>query len=178
MEKIKYRESARAKDVSITVNVDGSVLVVKPIRMPHSIVKEFVRKKRKWILKSVKHFQKFSDFTSVKGRTRRDYLKHKEDARYLIHERIEYFSQNHKFPIKRIAIKNHKRCWGSCSEKGNLNFNYRILFLPEHLRDYIIVHELCHLLELNHSHRFWSLVEEVMPNYKIVKKELKRHEIC
>jgi predicted metal-dependent hydrolase len=177
MKKIKYRESIRARDVSITVDVDGSVLVVKPIKMHRSIAEEFVRKKRKWILKSIKHFQKFNDFTPIKGRTRRDYLKHKENARCLIHERIEYFSNNYKFPVKRIAIKNHRRCWGSCSEKGNLNFNYRILFLPEHIRDYIIVHELCHLFELNHSPRFWVLVEEIMPNYKMARKELKKHEI-
>jgi len=179
MRKIKYRvrESFKAKDISISVDVDGSVLVVKPIRMPSSVAEEFIQKKKKWILKSIRYFQKFSDFTPVRGRTRRDYLKHKEEARSLIHERIGYFNSNNRFPIKRVAIKNQRKCWGSCSEKGNLNFNYRIFFLPEHLRDYIIVHELCHLRELNHSSKFWALVEEILPNHKKVRKQLKKYEI-
>jgi len=182
--KVKYnvRESARAKDVSITVEIDGSVVVVKPIGMSWSVVEEFIGKKKNWIFKSVKHFQKLKEkYGEIKKPihrySRKDYLKHKEASRALIHERVKYFNQNYDFPIKRIAIKNQRKCWGSCSKKGNLNFNYRLLFLPEHTRDYIIVHELCHLKELNHSKRFWALVERVIPEHKKIRKELKRQEL-
>ncbi len=79
------------------------------------------------------------------------YLLHKEMARAVVLERLHYFNQFYGLEWKRVAIRNQRRCWGSCTELGNLNFSYKILFLPPELRDYIIVHELCHLRELNHS---------------------------
>jgi len=178
----KIRESTRAKNVSIVVDLDGSVEVVKPHAMSLSAVQKFVEEKRNWILKSVKYFKNYKyprdfDFTKVRRFTKRDYIKHKESARTLIHERVKYFNQFYNFPIKRIAIKNQRSCWGSCSEKGNLNFNYRLIFLPDDLRDYIVVHEICHLGELNHSPRFWRLVEKTVPRYKELRKELKKQEL-
>ena len=104
------------------------------------------------------------------------YLKHKEAARALVLERLEHFNQYYDYSWNRVAIRNQRRCWGSCTELGNLNFSYRLLFLPEELRDYIIVHELCHLKELNHSPRFWALVAEVLPEYKTHKKDLRTFE--
>lgn len=102
----------------------------------------------------------------------REYLKHKEEARRLVKEKLEYFNTFYNFNYGRIAIKNHKRRWGSCSEKGNLNFNYRIVFLPSHLQNYLIVHELSHLGEFNHSPAFWSLVAKVLPDWQKSRKEL------
>ena len=94
------------------------------------------------------------------------YLTHKEQARTLIHERLEYYNQFYKLTYNRVAIRDQRRCWGSCSSKGNLNFSYKLLFLPPCLRDYVILHELCHLRELNHSSQFWETMAEVMPDYK------------
>jgi len=104
-----------------------------------------------------------------------DYIKNKEKARDFINSRIFYFNEIYGFKFNRIAIRNQRRIWGSCSKKGNLNFNYRVIFLPSHLADYIIVHELCHLKELNHSRNFWELVERGMPEYKKIRKELKNY---
>jgi predicted metal-dependent hydrolase len=101
------------------------------------------------------------------------YLEHKELARELAHARIEHFNTHYNFSFNRVAIKNQRRCWGSCSSLKNLNFNYKIYFLPEHLSDYIIVHELCHLAELNHGQNFWNLVEEQIPEYRRCVAELK-----
>lgn len=92
------------------------------------------------------------------------YLLHKEVARGLIIKQLEYFNQYYKLPYNRVAIRDQKRCWGSCSSKGNLNFSYKLLFLPPCLRDYVIVHELAHLRVLNHSASFWSVVCELMPD--------------
>ncbi len=104
------------------------------------------------------------------------YQTHKEAARELTLARLAYFNQHYGYTWNRVAIRNQRRCWGSCTSLGNLNFSYKILFLPEHLRDYIIVHELCHLKELNHSPRFWALVAEQSPDYKLHQRELRALE--
>jgi len=103
------------------------------------------------------------------------YIQHKEKARELACSRVFYFNKLYNLYFNRIAIRNQRRVWGSCSGKGNLNFNYRIILLPAHLADYIIVHELCHLKELNHSKKFWELVSLTFPNYKEARKELKNY---
>lgn len=94
----------------------------------------------------------------------RSYQNNKKEARTCITERVRYFAEQHGFEHGRIAIRNSRRSWGSCSSLRNLNFNYKLLFLPNCLRDYIIVHELCHLRELNHSDRFWAHVVAIMPD--------------
>lgn len=110
-------------------------------------------------------------------RNRKHFLKHKELARKIVKNKIEHFNSFYNFSFNRISIKNQKLRWGSCSKKGNLNFNYRIIFLPQPLSDYLIAHELCHLGEFNHSRKFWNLVEKTVPNYKIMHRALKKTEI-
>ncbi len=104
------------------------------------------------------------------------YLEHKGAARQMIHARLEYFNTHYGLTYKRVAIRNQRRCWGSCSALGNLNFSYRLLFLPPELSDYVIAHELCHLKELNHSPRFWALLSETIPDYKERKKRLQAYD--
>ena len=106
-------------------------------------------------------------------RSRTEFLANKELARALVMERIKHFNQNYEFTVGRISIRNQRSRWGSCSKKGNLNFNYRIVLLPPKVSDYIIVHELCHLGEFNHSKKFWDLVAKTTPEYKQVRKELR-----
>ncbi len=106
--------------------------------------------------------------------TRWDYKKYKESARALVHQKIAELNTHYNFPIRKVAIRDTKSRWGSCSKQGNLNFNYKILFLPPHIADYLIVHELCHLKEFNHSANFWNLVSRVVPDHKTIRAELKR----
>lgn len=101
------------------------------------------------------------------------YVTHKEEARELVLARLHYFNQHYNLTWNRVAIRNQRRCWGSCSAKKNLNFNYKVIFLPHHLADYIIVHELCHLTHLHHGQEFWDLVEEQLPDYKERLAELR-----
>lgn len=117
-------------------------------------------------------------FRKVRKRKRgssvtKHYTEHKEQARSLIVGRIEHYNQHYNFTYNRVAIRNQRRCWGSCSSLKNLNFNYKILLLPEHLQDYIVVHELCHLAELNHGKRFWALVAQQMPEYQTAIVQLR-----
>ncbi len=102
------------------------------------------------------------------------YLRHKEDARNLVKARLAHYNTHYGFCFGRVAIRDQRSRWGSCSSKGNLNFNYRILFLPEHLLDLVIVHELCHLREMNHSADFWALVAQTIPDHKERRRVLSK----
>lgn len=101
------------------------------------------------------------------------YVAHKAAARSIVLERLTYFNQYYGYAYKRVAIRNTRRSWGSCSSLGNLNFSYKLLFLPAGLRDYVIVHELCHLKELNHGSAFWNLVGECIPDYRELRATLR-----
>ena len=103
---------------------------------------------------------------------RRDYLKYKESARALVINRLAYFNQEYKTTFNRISIRNQRTRWGSCTSKRNLNFNYKIALILPRLADYIIVHELCHLLEMNHSQKFWDQVARTMPDHVVLRREL------
>jgi len=105
-----------------------------------------------------------------------DYEKHKHAARRLVHERLAHFNQQYNFRFGRVSIKNQRTRWGSCSKLGNLNFNYKIALLPQPLADYLIVHELCHLGEFNHSSRFHALVARALPNHRELRRILNRPE--
>jgi len=94
------------------------------------------------------------------------YSLHKTTARKIILERLSVYAPLCDVVYGRVAIRNQRRRWGSCSSLGNLNFSYRVAFLPEPLRDYVIVHELCHLKELNHGPEFWRCVQAVLPDYE------------
>lgn len=106
-----------------------------------------------------------------------DYREKKESARQLIMERLHHLNQHYHFHFGRISIRNSKTRWGSCSRLKNLNFNYKIIYLPSRLQDYIIVHELCHLKEMNHSRRFWQVVSEIMPDYKELRAQLHTYSL-
>ena len=104
---------------------------------------------------------------------RKKYLENKEQARALILQRLEYFNSFYNFKYNLVSVRDQKTRWGSCSSKGNLNFNYKILFLEPDLADYIIVHELCHLKEMNHGVNFWQQVELQCPDYKLKMSRLR-----
>jgi hypothetical protein len=110
---------------------------------------------------------------TVRKRPSKVYLANKERARQLVLSRLEYFNRFYGFTWGRVAIKNTKRRWGSCSKKGNLNFNYRVALISQDLADYVLVHELCHLGQFNHSRAFWELVAKTLPDYKVARKKLK-----
>ena len=98
----------------------------------------------------------------------------REAARQFVKSRIEHFNKFYNFKFNKIFIKNQKTRWGSCSSLRNLNFNYKIIYLRTDLADYLIVHELCHLGQMNHSKKFKDLVSKTIPNYAKLNKELKR----
>ncbi len=100
-----------------------------------------------------------------------------EHARKVIVERVEYYAQKYDFEYKRISIKDTKTRWGSCSSLKNLNFSWRLILLDPSELDYVVVHELSHLFEMNHSKNFWKIVENILPNYKMIRRNLKQYRI-
>jgi len=160
---IKVRKGLRG--IRISVSPDLSVVVTKPRNISNLYVQKVVETKADWILEQIEKLKqrpkKILSHFSVK-----DYKIHKQDASDIALERCLYFNQFYNFKIKSIKIRNQKTRWGSCSSSGELSFNYKILFLPADLRDYIIVHELAHLKEMNHGAKFWNLVSLQIPDYK------------
>lgn len=110
-----------------------------------------------------------------KRRVSKNYLENKNKALEIVKERIEYLNAFYNYKWNKISVKNQKTRWGSCSRRGNLNFNYKIALLPQKSSDYIIVHELCHLGEFNHSQKFWDLVAKTVPDYKETRRDLRKN---
>lgn len=93
----------------------------------------------------------------------------KKHACDYIPARVNFLAKRNGFDYNSVRIKDQQTRWGSCSNKKNLSFNYRLMSFNKKVIDYVIVHELCHLKEMNHSQKFWKLVEEIMPDYKTQK---------
>lgn len=167
--------SVLAKRMRLTVKRGGELVVTIPKRATKPKISVFLTEKAEWILKHIDEARAGKPVLSDRER-RREFLASKVPARRLVRERIAYFNLLYGFSFGEVRIKNHSTKWGSCSSKGNLNFNYKIVFLPPHLADYIIVHEVCHLREMNHSKKFWLLVAQAVPDYAIRRKELRRYE--
>lgn len=106
--------------------------------------------------------------------SKKAYDLHSENARTQILARLEYFNQHYKNSWKKVTIRNQKTRWGSCSKAGTLSFNFRLGLLDPTLLDYVVVHELCHLKQFNHSTAFWALVAETVPDWKRRRAALKK----
>lgn len=171
--KIQYtlKKVRGAKSVKLAIYQDGRFVITAPKWYPMYVINRFIEEKAQWIFDKVKDID-FDLLQKKSEEKKSDYKKTAEFARKAIKDRLEFFNSHYGFSYNRVAIKNQKTCWGSCSQKKNLNFNYQIINLPEEQRDYVIVHELCHLQELNHSRRFWSLVGETVPNYRTLRRNL------
>ncbi len=176
--KITYtlRKSKRARRMRLAVYCDGSVVVTTPHDLRETVAERFIREKTEWLFSKLSFFKQFEG-KPVARYSHEDYLKYKESALALVKEKAERLAGVHGHQYNRISIKNQKTCWGSCSRKANLNFNYKLMFLSDKVQDYIIAHELCHLKEFNHSKRFWRLVASMFPDYQEIKTELRKHSM-
>ena len=164
--------SRRAHRLRLTVHHDGRVILTRPFFVSQKTAEKFLRAKQVWIERQQARF--INNPLLIKPAGRRDYLNRREIARQLVQERLAHFNQLYNFSFARISIRDQKTRWGSCSKKGNLNFNYRLLDLAPGDRDYLIVHELCHRQEFNHSPRFWRLVAKAIPDYAERRKKLRQ----
>lgn len=173
--KISYtiKVNQRAKNLRLAIYGDKGLVVIAPKGIKLKQVEEFILRKSRWIIKKLEYFKKFGYQNFLKV-TRGDYAKYKKHALALAQERVKYFNKFYGFKVNKITVKNQKTRWGSCSKKGNLNFNYKIALLPIILADYIIIHELCHLDQFNHSRKFWDLVSKTIPDFFARRKKIKK----
>ena len=157
------------KMIAIQILPDGKVLVRAPKRMRMDDIRRFVDSKAEWIEKHLSNrtSQKQQKFTEEEMKALR------EKARILLTERVQHFAPLIGVTYNQISIRAQHTRWGSCSSKGNLNFNCLLALVPMEVLDYVVVHELCHRKELNHSDRFWNEIAKILPDYKVRKKWLK-----
>ena len=173
MDNIQIIRSNR-RSISVEIRPNLQVVVRAPLQMRGEDIHRFLWEKRDWL---EKHLQAMGEqervavlpFTAEEIRIMTD------QAQGDIPRRVARFAPIVGVTVGRITIRHQKTRWGSCSAKGNLNFNCLLMLCPEKVRDYVVVHELCHRKELNHSATFWSLVECVMPGYKDHHLWLKKH---
>ncbi|MBP0059661.1 M48 family metallopeptidase [Anaerobutyricum soehngenii] len=164
------------KTVAIQVNSNLSVTVRAPRSVSEKDIEEILKKKEAWISKhieKIKETKERFEAEPTEKLTREKVIALADEALKVIPERVEYFAKVIGVTYGKITVRNQKTRWGSCSSKGNLNFNCLLMLAPPEVLDYVVVHELCHRKQMNHSKAFWLEVEKVLPNYKEVRKWLK-----
>lgn len=158
---IEIKRSSR-RTLSVEVRRDGSLLVRAPTRMPKKEIIAFLESKREWIEQKRGAVSKLDGIQPLSGDELSDLQK---AANGYISQRVAFFADKVGVEYGRITVRRQKTRWGSCSAAHNLNFNCLVMLMPREVVDYVIIHELCHIIELNHSAAFWREVARVMPDY-------------
>ena len=169
---------SRRRTLGLEVRADGRVILRAPKGLSNQAVMDFVKERQAWIVQ--KWFETERIRRQKAERPPRDYeqnpaleAQYRKEARRRITERAAYFAEKMGVDYGRIAIKAAKTRWGSCSARGNLNFHWKLILMPPAILDYVVVHELAHRIEMNHSPRFWAQVERILPDYRERRKWLK-----
>ena len=168
---------SRRKTIGIQVK-DGAVIVRAPERASVKEIEAFVERSRPWIEKHLRLQEEMKtrqEAAGVKKLTRQELEALAQEAVRRIPERVAYYAPKVGVTYGNITIRNQKTRWGSCSARGNLNFNCLLCLAPPGVMDAVVVHELCHRLEMNHSKRFYEEVLRVYPDYYKDHGWLKEH---
>lgn len=164
---------SRRKTLSISITNDLKLLVKAPLSMPEKEIDKFIRQKNFWIYKQMKRMEKEAENrTRYTPEQEREY---REKARRVLTEKSDHYKKILGVDYKKIRIGDQKTRWGSCSSIGTISYNWRLILMPEEIQDYVVVHELCHLIEMNHSKAFWEKVESVIPDYARRRAWLKKN---
>ena len=162
---------SRRKTISLSIDSDGVLVVKAPYRTEKKEIEALIRKHYEWIKKCQEQMRRRKkDRIEITEQMRKEGIL---KAKSIFPQKTAYYSEIMGVNPGRITIREQKTRWGSCSSKGNLNFNWKLVLMPEELLDYVVVHELAHLKEMNHSPRFWAIVASVFPDYPERKKRLK-----
>lgn len=170
---------SKRRTMGISIDEEGEILFRVPFRTSEREIMRMAEEKSRWIIThyleicAKKNSRPVSDLSAVQ-RTALE-KRYKEAARSYIPKRVAYYHDMTGGTYQRIAIRDQKTRWGSCSSKGTLSFNWRLMLAPPAVLDYVVVHELCHLTHMDHSPAFWQAVEAVCPDYRDLRKWLKEH---
>ena len=163
---------SKRKTVTIQIKSDGRVVVRAPVRMSGAAIRQLLEEKSAWIEKHLAQIRRQNE--SAEPAFSPEQLRQlAEAARQDLPRRVARFAPLVGVSCGRITIRAQKSRWGSCSTRGNLNFNCLLMLCPEEVRDYVVVHELCHRKEMNHSRRFWLELARVLPEYEQQRQWLK-----
>lgn len=163
------------KTLAVQIKADGSVVVRAPKRMAKYKIEAFLREKQDWIMA---HRKKALEAVEQKKENRLNDEERQaaiQKAGRILAEKTARYAREMGVTYGRITIREQKTRWGSCSSAGNLNYNWKLVLMPEKVMDYVVIHELAHRKEMNHSARFYQVVEQQMPDYRIWQKWLKEH---
>lgn len=175
MKKITYEIiHSRRKTMALQVKQDGSVVVRCPLWVSDTQAREFAEEHQEWICEHLKEVLKKKEERAVY--TKEQVEEFRQHARWMLAQKTWQWAQKMEVTYGKITIRQQVTRWGSCSGKGNLNYNWKLVLLPEELVDYVVVHELAHRREMNHSPRFWRIVEEQLPDYRERRKRLRDYE--
>ena len=161
-----------SKRKSISIHIEKCGIVVKaPINTETKAIEELLLKHREWIIKHIELQRKKESLFD--GITAEDIKRLKREAVIYFKDKTEYYSRIMGLKYGRITITSAEKRFGSCSSQGNISYSYRLMMYPEAAREYVVVHELAHLKEMNHSKKFYDIVSSVLPDYKNRKRLLK-----
>ena len=169
---------SKRKSLSIEIRADGRIIVRVPMRIQLEEVREFVNSKESWIRTHQKIARERAEALKADERSRlsREEIRElAEKALLVIPDRVAYYAEKMGVTYGSITIRNQRTRWGSCSAKGNLNFNCLLMLAPPEVLDGVVVHELCHRIEMNHSKKFYEEVLRVYPEYRKSEKWLKEN---
>ena len=175
MEQYQLIRSNR-RTLGFEITKDGTLVVRAPLHMPKREIEQYIIEKSAWIekhKKAAKQRSQLAEKQNVRKMTREELEALADQALQIIPQRVAYYAEKMNVTYGRITIRNQKTRWGSCTSQGNLNFNCLLMKAPKEVLDYVVVHELCHRKEMNHSKAFWDYVESVMPDYKVHRAWLK-----
>lgn len=163
--RVFIKRSAR-KSLSLEILPDGNLLARAPQRMPEREIRAFIREKEEWIRIHRRQRMESGERAAAAPLSGDQIRELADRALKILPERCRYYARIMGVSYGGITIRNQKTRWGSCSSKGNLNFNCLLMLAPPEIQDYVVVHELAHRKEMNHSPRFWKEVEKVLPDYR------------
>ena len=156
------------KTLAVQIRADGTVIARAPLRMPKERILGFLSEKASWICTQQGRMQEREKMRQ-QACIHLDAAQEKElreRAKAVLAQRTAYFARQIGVTYGRITVRDQKTRWGSCSQTGNLNFNFRRILAPSEVLDYVVVHELCHRRQMNHSAQFWQEVAQVLPDYR------------
>lgn len=159
----------KRRTLCLQVKNDLKIVVRSPKGISKKVIEKFVSDHTDWIKSQIEKLKALPSLPQSDDDINALKLKTKE----IIAQRIDVYSKLMNLKPERVSISSAKKRFGSCSSKGNLNFSFRLALYPVEAIDYVIVHELAHLKEMNHSKRFWKIVEKYLPDYKERQKLLR-----